>query len=254
MPRIRIAAVSDIHGNAPALAAVLADARKRGYDLLAQLGDAFSGPLWPSQTADLLRSIDAVHLRGNHDTALIDPALEPPVDADRFALAELSSEVLDWIRSWPSALPIGGDALLFHGSPKSANYYLFDEAPHGDARLRPAADIERDLADVTARVCIGGHSHLQRLVEFSDGRVAVNDGSVGLPAFFEAQQGAVGRRHENGSHHARYALVEIGRDTISVSFVAVDYDWHVARDKAAREGFTDWAQWLSGRVGPMHRT
>jgi hypothetical protein len=158
MPRIRIAAVSDIHGNAPALRAVLADARKRGYDLIAQLGDAFSGPLWPSQTADLLRSIDAVHVRGNHDTALIDPALEPPVDADRFALGELSSEVLDWIRTWPSALPVGSDALLFHGSPQSANYYLFDEAPHGDARLRPAADIERDLADVTARVCIGGHS------------------------------------------------------------------------------------------------
>jgi hypothetical protein len=94
---------------------------------------------------------------------------------------------------------------------------------------------------------------LPRLVEFSDGRVAVNDGSVGLPAFFDAQ-GPVGRRHENGSHHARYALVEIGRDTVSVSFVAVDYDWHSARDKAAREGFNDWAQWLSGRVGPMHRT
>lgn len=253
MARIRIAAVSDIHGNAPALRAVLADARRRGYDLLAQLGDAFSGPLWPSQTADLLRGIDAVHVRGNHDIALIDPTLEPPGDADRFALAELSSDVLDWVRSWPTALPIGGEALLFHGSPKSANYYLFDEAPHGDARLRPVADIERDLADVTARVCIGGHSHLPRLVEFSDGRLAVNDGSVGLPAFFDAQ-GPVGRRHENGSHHARYAMVEIGRDTVSVSFVAVDYDWHAARDKAAREGFSDWAQWLSGRVGPMQRT
>jgi len=253
MARIRIAAVSDIHGNAPALRAVLADARKRGYDLLAQLGDAFSGPLWPSQTADLLHGIDAVHVRGNHDTALIDPTLEPPADADRFALAELSPEVLDWVRSWPSALPIGGEALLFHGSPRSANYYLFDEAPHGDARLRPIADIERDLADVTARVCIGGHSHLPRLVEFSDGRMAVNDGSVGLPAFFDTQ-GPVGRRHENGSHHARYAMVEIGRDTVSVSFIAVDYDWHAARDKAAREGFSDWAQWLSGRVGLMHRT
>lgn len=253
MARIRIAAISDIHGNAPALRAVLADASRRGYDLLAQLGDAFSGPLWPNQTADLLRSIDAVHVRGNHDTALIDPTLEPPGDADRFALAELSSEVLDWVGSWPTALPIGGEALLFHGSPKSANYYLFDEAPHGDARLRPVADIERDLADVTARVCIGGHSHLPRLVEFSDGRLAVNDGSVGLPAFFDAQ-GPVGRRHENGSHHARYAMVEIGRDTVSVSFVAVEYDWHAARDKAAREGFSDWAQWLSGRVGPMQRT
>jgi predicted phosphodiesterase len=248
MARIRIAAISDIHGNAPALRAVLADARRRGYDLLAQLGDAFSGPLWPSQTADLLRGIDAVHLRGNHDNALIDPTLEPSGDADRFASAELSSEVLDWVRSWPTALPIGGEALLFHGSPKSANYYLFDEAPHGDARLRPVADIERDLADVTARVCIGGHSHLPRLVEFSDGRLAVNAGSVGLPAFFDAEV-PVGRRHENGSHHARYALVEIGRDTVSVSFVAVDYDWHAARDKAAREGFPEWAQWLSGRVG-----
>ena len=52
---MRIAAISDIHGNALALRAVLDDAKARGYDLMIQVGDALSGPLWPRETADILR-------------------------------------------------------------------------------------------------------------------------------------------------------------------------------------------------------
>ncbi len=61
---MRIAAISDIHGNALALEAVLTDARTRGYDRLVQIGDALSGPLWPRETAEILRGLDAVHVRG----------------------------------------------------------------------------------------------------------------------------------------------------------------------------------------------
>ena len=60
---MRIAAISDIHGNALALRAVLDDAKARGYDRMVQIGDALSGPLWPRETADILRGLDAVHVR-----------------------------------------------------------------------------------------------------------------------------------------------------------------------------------------------
>jgi predicted phosphodiesterase len=245
---MRIAAISDIHGNAPALRAVLADARAQGFDLLAQLGDAFSGPLWPRETAELLRALDAVHLRGNHDVALIEPEIEPRVESDRFALRELDAATLDWIRGWPRTHAFGDDVLLFHGLPEVYGHYLLDEAPAGDARLRPVADIERDLAGVTARVMVGGHSHLPRVVTLSDGRVVVNDGSVGLPAFID-RAGASARRHETGSPHACYALIDVGPASVSVSIRSVDYDWRRAQSKAATEGRPDWAGWLSGRVG-----
>jgi predicted phosphodiesterase len=244
---MRIAAISDIHGNAPALRAVLADARAQGYDLLAQLGDAFSGPLWPRETADLLRGLDAVHVRGNHDVALVEPEVEPPGDADRFALGELDAATLDWVRGWPRTHAVGLDALLFHGLPGVYGYYLLDEAPAGDARLRAVADIEHDLSGVTARVLVGGHSHLPHVVTLSDGRVVVNDGSVGLPAFTDGE-GASWRRHETGSHHARYALIDLAPNAVSVSLRMVDYDWRRAQAKAAAEGRHDWARWLTGRA------
>jgi predicted phosphodiesterase len=245
---LRIAAISDIHGNAPALRAVLADARRRGYDVLAQLGDAFSGPLWPAQTAELLRALPgAIHVLGNHDVALVDPASEPRGESDLFALRELEADTLDWVRGWDRTHALGGDVLLFHGSPDVVGYYLLDEAPHGDARLRPVPDIERDLAGVAARVSVGGHSHLPRTVALSDGRLVINDGSVGLPAFTDGE-GASWRRHETGSHHACYALIDVGPDSVSVSLCRVDYDWRRAQAKALAEGRADWAQWLTGRA------
>ncbi len=75
---MRIAAISDIHGNALALRAVLDDAKARGYDQMVQVGDALSGPLWPRETADILRGLDAAHVRGNHDVSLYDPDTYAP--------------------------------------------------------------------------------------------------------------------------------------------------------------------------------
>jgi predicted phosphodiesterase len=244
---MRIAAFSDVHGNALALRAVLADARARGCDLLCHLGDAFSGPLWPGETAALLRDLDAIHVLGNHDLALIAPDEEPPGPGEAFALRELDADTLDWMRGWVRTHAIGRDLLLFHGSPSKAGHYLLDEAPHGDPRLRSTQDIAGDLDGHDARVLVGGHSHLPRVVALPDGRIVVNDGSVGLQAFVDREGGAT-RRHQTGSPHARYAMIELGPVSVGVSILAVDYDWRAARDKAAAEGWASWARWLAGRA------
>jgi predicted phosphodiesterase len=242
---MRIAAISDIHGNAAALEAVLADARARGHDLLCQIGDAFSGPLWPSETAAMLRGLDCVHVRGNHDVALVDPATYAPGRSDTFALARLDAETLDWVRGWPRTHAIGDDVLLFHGAPHHEDFYLLEESPGGDPRLRAAKDVVRDLGEARARVMVCGHSHTQRTVELPDGTLVVNDGSVGLPAYDEPLHG--GRVFvQSGSPHARYAIVEVTPQRVSVELVAVEYDWRAASAKAAAEGFDDWARWLSG--------
>jgi predicted phosphodiesterase len=243
---MRIAAISDIHGNALALRAVLDDARVRGFDLMVQVGDALSGPLWPRETADVLRGLDAVHVRGNHDVALVDPETHAPGRSDRFALDRLDAATLDWIRGWPRTHAIGEDVLCFHGAPHWEDFYLLEEAPAGDPRLRPIADVERDLGGARARVMVCGHSHTQRVVELSDGTVVVNDGSVGLPAYEEPLRGTQ-VFVQAGSPHARYAIVEVTPARVSVELVMVDYDWRAASAKAAAEGFDSWARWLSGR-------
>lgn len=246
---MRIAAFSDIHGNAPALRAVLADVATLGCDRLVQLGDALSGPLWPRETAAILQDLDAVHVLGNHDIALFDPARHAPGRADRFALGELDPAVIDWLRSWPANCPVGDEVLCFHGAPHDADHYLLEEAPNGDPRLRPIADIEADLRGRRARVMICGHSHTQRIVQLSDGTHVVNDGSVGLPAYEEPLRGGT-VFVQAGSPHARYAVIDIRPASVSVSLRAVEYDWRAASARAQALGFPDWARWLSGRSRP----
>jgi hypothetical protein len=69
---MRFAAIADIHGNYLALEAVIADIRALGIDEIVDLGDMASGPLDARKTMDILMSLDAVHVLGNHDRYLID--------------------------------------------------------------------------------------------------------------------------------------------------------------------------------------
>lgn len=239
---MRIAAITDIHGNLPALDAVLADIERRGVDLVVQLGDALSGPLWPRETADRLfaRAWPAVH--GNHDRALAGgvAAMGP---ADRFALGRLDKAHLDVLRQWPASLRVAGDVLLFHGTPADDDTYLLEDPSTGYAQLRPMPVLEETLRGVDSRLMICGHTHIPRVVRLPDGRTVVNAGSVGLPAYTDDTGGF--HRHENGSPHARYALIERVGGQLHAAIVSVEYDWHAAAAQAARNGRVDWALWLA---------
>ncbi|MDZ4355615.1 MAG: metallophosphoesterase family protein, partial [Variovorax sp.] len=68
---MRIVALSDIHGNLPALNAVLADVARRGADLIVNCGDILSGPLWPAETAERLMALDLPTIAGNHERQLL---------------------------------------------------------------------------------------------------------------------------------------------------------------------------------------
>jgi predicted phosphodiesterase len=137
------------------------------------------------------------------------------------------------------------DVLGFHGAPLHEDFYLLDAAPAGDPRIRPPADIAADLGPAHARVMVCGHSHTQRVVELPDGRIVVNDGSVGLPAYTEPLRDTT-VFVQAGSPHARYAMIDLTPSAVSVSLVMVGYDWRAASARAAELGFPLWAGWLSG--------
>src|SRR5436853_7069547 len=98
---MRIAVVSDIHGNLPALEAVLEDIAHAVVDLTVNLGDLLSGPLWVAETADRLMSLELPTIAGNHERQLLTLPLERMGASDAFAATQLDERR----RAWPAWLP-----------------------------------------------------------------------------------------------------------------------------------------------------
>lgn len=239
---MKIAVISDIHGNLAALEAVLADIGRRSPDLVVNLGDTVSGPLQPFETAERLMQLALPTIRGNHERQLLTLQPEEMGSSDRFARQALHPEQLAWMATLPPALQVMEDVLLVHGTPDSdVTYFL--ETPE-DAACRPATPQEVAARAKTARasLILCGHTHLPRMMQLDDGRLIVNPGSVGLQAF----EDDVPFPHTvaAGSPHARYALVERTNGIWQVETVAVGYDWNAAAALAERHGRPDWARAL----------
>ena len=250
----RFAAISDVHGNIWALRAVLADASSRGAELVVNLGDVLYGPLDPAGTADLLMGLDLPTVHGNEDRILLEkgsrhPAPRSPASGGEptahdhldATLSRLSDHHLAWLRTLPMTTRMD-DILLCHGTPEADDEYLLEEIRDGVLAPRPAAEVARRLGGVTQRLVLCGHSHLPQWVNLPDGRLVVNPGSVGCPAFTDDRPKY--HRVATGSPHARYALLARTREGWSVEHREVVYDWDAAAARAARHGCEDWARRL----------
>lgn len=240
----RIAVLSDIHGNLPALEAVVADAEAQGCTAFLNLGDILSGPLWPAETADWLMPRGWPTIAGNHERQVLTLPPERTGPSDTFTRAALSDAHLAWIAALPETMELPG-MLLVHGTPCSdLEPFLETVEPTG---IRPAteAEIAARTDDTAAPLTLCGHTHIARQVRLADGRVVANAGSVGLQAFDDDHPFPY--RVEIGDPRARYAIVEGN----AVAFRAVAYDHLGAARKAAREGHHDWAIALAtGRMSP----
>lgn len=244
---MRIAAISDIHGNLPALRAVLDDIAQRACDLVVNLGDIVSGPLLPAETAALLMALDLPTIRGNHERQLLET---PPADmgaSDAYARDALSSSQLDWLEGLPATETLDDGVLLCHGTPGSDLGFLLETLDGGDPRAATAEEVSARVAGVPQRLVLCGHTHVPRAMRLGDGRLVVNPGSVGLPAYEDDHP----YRHkvETGTPQARYAIVDDASGRWQAELRAVDYDHGTMADLAARNGRPEWAHAL--RTGRM---
>jgi putative phosphoesterase len=240
--QMRIAIVADIHGNLPALEAVLADAERRDVDCTINLGDCVSGPLWPREVCDLLMARNHLTIRGNHDRLVSRPDTARMGASDRYACSELSQDHRCWLGGLPASAKADYDILACHGTPTNDNAYLVEEV--SDRRLVRAcpAIIRGRLGDVQARVVLCGHSHQQHFIQLPDGPLILNPGSVGCPSYEDP--GNNFHSSEAGSPHARYAILEINHDRTSAQMIAVWYDWKMAAARAEKNGRPEWAYGL----------
>ncbi len=264
---MRLAAISDIHGNLPALEAVLAEIDHEAVDLIVNLGDIVSGPLWPRETAQRLMALGLPTIRGNHERQLLTLPLDHQSDTDAQARRALQADELAWLKGLPAALELDGGVLCCHGTPSSDCQYLLETpvpgfdaiaARRGDATARGlrAATVDEVLTRLGSHaggLVLCGHSHVPRATALPGGRLAVNPGSVGLPAYDEDLP--LPHWVENGDPTARWALLERlpdGRWTAVLRATAYDHE-HAAR-RAEANGRGDWADALrTGRVGRTER-
>lgn len=142
---MRIAVLSDIHGNILALEEVVNDIRLREVDLVFNLGDHVSGPLWPKETIDYLKQQDWTQILGNHDRQLISPYQQDPGPSDLYASEVLNDEDPNWLRTLPSKARVQNGISSFHGSPEDDLLYLLETVENGRARLASCSEINERL-------------------------------------------------------------------------------------------------------------
>ncbi|ATN35190.1 YfcE family phosphodiesterase [Rhizobium sp. ACO-34A] len=238
------AAIADVHGNHLALEAVLEDIRRQGISEIVNLGDSFSGPLNAGATADLLLTLGAVSVRGNHDRALIDRPFAEMGDWEQPVFPQLSADHLDWIRALPFSAVYRDEAYLCHATPQDDNTYWMETlSPDGIFHLKPLDEIEALAKDIEQSLILCGHSHIARAVQLSDGRLIVNPGSVGCPGFDYDQP--FYHKAQQGTPFAAYAVLEKTGRGWQPTFRQVRYDNEAAAEMAAARGMADWVSALS---------
>lgn len=245
---MRVALLSDIHGNALALEAVLLDLASERIDAVMNLGDIFYGPLWPRRTWELLRTLNAVSIVGNEDRKLFDASAEAIASNATVAynIRDLGDEPIEWMRRLPATAHVDG-IYACHGTPDSDLVYLLEDVGSGDAELRDETDIRTRLLAREERVIVCGHSHTPRALRLGDGTLIVNPGSVGLPAYHDDLP--VPHRMQTGTPHARWALLEATPQGWCADLRATAYDHQTAARQAESRQRHDWAGWLrSGRA------
>lgn len=244
---MRIAVLSDIHGNIAALDAVLANSALRGADMIVNLGDICSGGLFPRETADRLMALDLPTIRGNHERQILTLPHERLGLSDQHAAATMRSDQIAWFESLPETLQLTDDVLMVHGTPRSdVEYWLETVTTDGVCPATPK-EIRERAGGISTSVALCGHTHLPGAVRISNGPLVVNPGSVGLPAYDDDRP--FPHVMENGSPHARYAIIEKRGRSWTAELIAVTYNWEQAARDAAANDRADWARALrTGRV------
>jgi putative phosphoesterase len=174
---LRVAALYDVHGNAPALEAVLAEVERERVDQVVFGGDLASGPL-PRETVELARSTDATYVRGNADV-LASPSRSPEWDAARrWVEQQLDEEQIQWLANLDFSAVID-DVLYVHATPQD-NETVVTELTSDDRMAELLSDVEQSMV-------VAGHTHMQ-LDRMVGEKRFVNAGSVGMP--YEREPGA----------------------------------------------------------------
>lgn len=219
---MRLALISDIHGNYTALEAVLKDIQQQQIDSVICLGDVATIGPQPKQVLATLKKLGCPCIMGNHDTAVLqmDRALQyqiapPLIPTLQWCADQLDEDEKNFLRSFKPTLEIALQAnntlLCFHGSPRSNIENIF--------ATTPPDDLDQMLATHAANIFACGHTHIQMLRQHK-GHLIVNPGSVGEPMSQTPTSGTPPALLP----WAEYAVVNSTQGSLSVDLRRVFFD------------------------------
>jgi putative phosphoesterase len=216
-----IAIISDIHGNLPALEAVLADIDARHIKNIYCLGDIVGYYCFFNEIATILDSRQIPTLMGNHDFALLNT--EGVIERSKtcthilkWQLANVQERTLRFLKTLPSQMVINhaqkSIQLVHAGLKDNIDEYLFD-----------VSDTYFQENNFTHDVLISGHTHLTAFKRFYSGKMWLNPSSVGQP--------------RDGNNKAAYLILD---DSFNPHFIRVAYDYQQVINKMKACGFADY--------------
>jgi predicted phosphodiesterase len=237
---MRVALISDMHGNAVAFRAALADIEGQDVDLIVSLGDVAQGGPQPTECIDLLRELKCRCVFGNSDAFLLtlDLGAEPIEDevqrerllsVGRWSQEQLGDGGLEFLRGFQPTVEVdlgGHTVLCCHATPGSNEDVVLPATP--------SDEVGAALDGVTADAVAAGHVHLQWLRRFGD-VVWFCVGSVGL--VYEHKEPLDDVPFEP---YSEYALVG---DDLAVEFRRIPFDVEELIDVARANGFPDVERW-----------
>jgi predicted phosphodiesterase len=222
---VRLAVISDIHGECYPLDQVLQDIRRQGIERIVCLGDALQGGSQPAQTLARLRELSCPVVMGNADAWLLTGEQTSPSEAiseqqrevRAWSLSQLSDTDLDFIQQFRPTIeiPLAGSKTLlcFHGSPRSFDEIILPNTPDEVVR--------QYLAGYEATLFTGGHTHTQQMRRLGASWY-FNPGSVSLAYDWEHSDLEQGRMRIDP--WADYAIVESDGPCLGITFRHVPYD------------------------------
>ncbi len=239
---MRIAFISDIHGNFTALQAVLADIKSQNIDQIVCLGDTVTLGPQPKEVLNTLRELNCILIKGNHDAAILDPE-----EAEKYEITEhlipdlywgrerLTLDDLNFIGSFKSTHEIklsnGVTILCFHGSPLSPTDLI--------QSTTPTNVLDRYFEGYKADVFIGGHSHIQMYRRHGE-KLVLNSGSVGNTFVFAYAPGNI----PSLLPWAEYTIISQNENYLDVDLRRIYFDTDELIKLVKQSGLpgTDW--WL----------
>lgn len=238
---MRIAVISDIHGNLVALETVLADIRSRGADQVVCLGDVVGYGPRPKECLHAVRETCTAIVRGNHDAAVVDPLTHYPEMSNHaqkgmdFTIPLMDDVDRAFLRGLPTRLHLPDSGIcLAHGSYAKDDVwtYVDDE----DLMAEEFSGMPEG-----AKVCLVGHTHVPLVFGDKEGlrarltdRMPLDDGER-----FVINVGSVGQPRD-GDCRARYGLLEIEEGKMLYTLVYVFYDIPRTGRQISEVGLPPW--------------